>query len=117
MKSAVEDFRSMYHVTAHRTFSRADRGEHTPRTLGECGHYSRLVTSRLAFRKSQISTVESELPDARSLPSGEKATEETASLCPERQAISVPDNASSKRTVLSQHPAASVFPSDEKAIA
>ena len=64
----------------------------------------------------QIITVPLFDPDANKLPSGEKATLKTASLCPVSVRSSVPSNTLQILTVLSHDPDASIVPSDEKAI-
>jgi hypothetical protein len=67
------------------------------------------------YRTPHSRTVPSSDPEARILPSGEKATLHTVLVCPERAHSSRPLATSHSLTVLSLAPEANVLPSGEKA--
>jgi hypothetical protein len=64
---------------------------------------------------SQSLIVRSQDPEARTFPSGEKATEWTIPVCPRRVRSSFPVATSQSLIVWSSDPEARIFPSGEKA--
>src|SRR5262249_7533436 len=90
-------------------------GSSPPPTRSRWGSAPTSVRRRVPLAVSHKRTVLSGEPVARVLPSGENATEETASSCPARVRCAAPSAALQVRALRSSEAVATVCPSGEKA--